>query len=129
MAPAGVHVKNWRSVNAAFAKADRESRLALKAKQRQLAVPVRITAEGLSRDKITRIGEKWSQMRIGVTRTVVYVAPKQRGAKGDSPRKRRNLAPLLMERAMEPALEQHRPQIEQEVERVLDWVADDFNHD
>jgi hypothetical protein len=128
MATAGVHVENWRSVNAAFAKADRESRLALKAKQRQLAVPVRMAAEGLAHDKITRITDKWAQMRIGVTKTVVYVAPKQRGLKGDDPRKRRNLAPLLMEQAMEPALEQNRPQIEQKVERILDWVADDFNH-
>src|SRR5215510_69409 len=127
-APAGVHVKNWRSVNAAFAKSDRESRLALKAKQKQLAVPVQVDAEGLSHE-ITLIGKKWSQFRIGVTKTVVYVAPKSRGLKGDSPRKRKNLAPLLMGKAMEPALEQNRSQIENEVDRILDWVADDFNHD
>jgi len=129
MPPTGAHVKNWRSVNAAFAKADRESRLALKAKQRDLAEPVKLQAEGLAHSKIRRMTDAWSKMRIGVTKTVVYVAPKQRGIKGESARKRKKLAPLLMDRAMEPALEQNRGSIEQGVERILDWVADDFNHD
>lgn len=65
-------------------------------------------------------------MRVGVTRTLVYVAPKQRGARF-GPRKRPNLAGLLATRAMEPALDINRPLVERQLEGLLDTVADKFN--
>jgi hypothetical protein len=67
-------------------------------------------------------------MRIGVTRTLVYVAPRQRGVRGQGPKRRPNLADLMMSRAMEPALERHAGELEANVERMLDRVADQFNH-
>jgi hypothetical protein len=69
-------------------------------------------------------------MRTGITRKVVYVAPRQRGVKtrGADPRRRPNLAQLLLDRAMEPALDRHEHEIVEAFDRLLDKMADDFNH-
>jgi hypothetical protein len=125
-----VAVTGLRELNAAFALADRKTRLGVRAAQRSIADPIKLDAETLAQDEIRRIGLRWWRMRIGVTRTLVYVAPKERGVKsrraGD-PRRRPNLAGLLMTRAMERALEAHRGELETNVERLLDRIADDFN--
>ena len=127
--PGAVAVTNWRELNAAFAKSERATRLGVRAAQREIAQPIRLDAESLATQTISRVGLRWSRMRIGVTRTLIYVAPRQRGARGrDNPRRRPNLGTLLMERAMEPALERHRPGLERNVEQLLDRIADDFNH-
>jgi hypothetical protein len=84
--------------------------------------PVRSAAERLAVQEISRIGIPWSRMRVGVTRTSVYVAPVQRGVKsrGRQRLRRPNLAPLLLERALDPALEQNRDRVEDEVLETLD---------
>jgi hypothetical protein len=125
-----IKVRGLRELQAAFAHADRESRLGLRHALRDVAEPVRSEAETLATSSIKRLGPKWGKMRVGITRTLVYVAPRQRGVKtrGPDPRRRPNLATLLMDRAMEPALEHHEPELEQAVELMLDEVADGFNH-
>jgi len=62
--------------------------------------------------------------------TLVYVAPRQRGTRGRGPagRRRPNLGNLLMDRAMQPALERHEHEITARFENLLDHVADNFNH-
>lgn len=127
MAPAVV-VRNRRQVEAAFAAAGKEAAKLSRAADRQLAEPVRQDAEQLARANITRIGPTWSRMRVGVTRTTVYVAPKERGVngRGDDRRRRPNLANRLMPE-MEQALERHRGDIEAGYERKLDLIADHFN--
>lgn len=96
---------------------------------RQTARPVAVTAEELATREIPNIGKKWPKMRVGVTTRVVYVAPRQKGVKrrGDQPRRRPNLADLLMGRAMQPSLELHRPHFESSVARTMDRIADRFN--
>lgn len=121
-----IAVSGLRELNAAFAHSDKESRLGVRRVQRDLAEPVKLGAETLAVVRIRNIGMRWSRMRIGVTRTLIYVAPRQRGAR-NGPRHRPNLAPLLMDRAMEPALEARRPQLEADTERMLDRIADEFN--
>lgn len=114
---------------AALAKADKGTRVGIRATFREVAKPVQRTSEALAREKIPRIGERWPQMRVGVTRKLVYVAPKQKGVRtrGPNPRRRPNLANLLMERAMEPALQRHEALIVAATDRALDVIADDFN--
>jgi hypothetical protein len=129
--PPAVQVRGLREVNAAFAKADRQTRLGVRAGLRDVAEPVRRDAEQLAASTIPRMprSPRWSRMRVGVTRTLVYVAPRQRGARGrNNPRARPNLAPLLMDRAMQPALDRHENEIEGRFEQLLDHIADDFNH-
>lgn len=71
----------------------------------------------------------WAGMRIGVTRKLVYVAPKKRGVKtrGGSSRSRSNLADLLKERAMQPALDRNEGALVGRVDAALDTVANHFN--
>lgn len=96
---------------------------------RELAEPIRADAEGLARSGIRRVGIPWSQMRVGVTQRLVYVAPKQRGvkARGAHPRRRPRFADLLEQRAMTPALERNRDDLENGTEQVLAGFASRWN--
>ena len=123
-----VRVEGLHELQAALAKADRETRLGVRGGLRKIAEPVQRGAEELARANITRIGPRWSRMRVGITRDLVYVAPRERGTRGRSGKHRPNLAPLLMDRAMQPALDQHTAEIEAGFEELLDRIADDFNH-
>jgi hypothetical protein len=124
-----VIVKGLRDVNAAFAHTDREIRLGWRAGMRQVAEPVRRDAELAASSSIPHMpaSPKWARMRVGVTRNMVYVAPRQRGTRGRTAAGRTNLAGLLMDRAMQPALDRHEPEITARMEHLLDVVADEFN--
>lgn len=119
------HVEGYTGLMRALQRADRETRLGVRRELRQAAEPVQRDAEVFARQRIPRIGEPWSRMRVGVTTKVVYVAPRQRSR---SLNKRPNLAGLLMERAMQPALDAHEHETVRELDRMLDRVADRFNH-
>jgi hypothetical protein len=125
-------VTGLRDVQAAFARADRESRVGLARDFQAVAEPVRREAETLALSRIRRMPHSpaWARMRTGRTLNVIYVAPRQRGVttRGPDPRHRPNLANLMMERAMQPALEHNEPQIERATEAILDRVAAGFNH-
>jgi hypothetical protein len=64
-------------------------------------------------------------MRIGIGRSIVYVAPIERGAKsrGDERKRRPKFGTKLMDEAMEPALERNRAVVETRLDRMLDEVA------
>ena len=126
--PPAVTVRGLRELNAALAKADRQTRLGVRGELLQVAQPVQQGAEQLAAANITRIGPRWSKMRIGITRSLVYVAPRQRGTRVRTSKSRPNFGTLLMDRAMQPALDAHTAEIEAGFERMLDTVADDFNH-
>lgn len=129
--PPAVQVKGLRELQIAFAHADRATRLGLRTELREVAKPVALDAQQLAAQQISgmRRSPRWARMRVGVTRRVVYVAPTQRGLKtrGPDSRRRPNLARLLLDRAMEPALEAHAEQILVATEALLDHVADGFN--
>lgn len=125
-----VAVTGLRDLNAALAKADRATRLGVRAELRQVGEPVRSDAQQLAGTAIPRMAHSpaWAGMRVGVTRSLVYVAPRKRGTRGRTPRSRPNLAQLLMARAMEPALRRHEGQTVERFDDMLDRVADRFNH-
>jgi hypothetical protein len=120
-------VRGLHELQAALAHADRSVRLGVRKGLRQAAEPVQRGAEELAQTNIRNIGPKWSRMRVGVTRNLVYVAPRQKGTRGRGPRRRPNLADLLMDRAMQPALDQHEAEVEARLEELLDHISDDFN--
>ncbi|TMQ03786.1 MAG: hypothetical protein E6J91_45795 [Deltaproteobacteria bacterium] len=124
-----VVVRGQRELSRAFAKADRETRLEWRRTLRQLAEPVRSDAEQLALQTIRNMPKspKWARMRTGVTQKLVYVAPRQKGTRGRGRGRRPNLADLLMDRAMQPALDRHRGDVERAVELLFDGIADDFN--
>jgi hypothetical protein len=125
-----VYVKGLAEVNYLLSKADKETRLGLRKEEREVAKPISSDAERLTVQNIPRttLGKvRWWEMRIGVTQTLIYVAPKQKGVRGKGPKRRKKFAPLMMERAMEPALKRHESEVEQRFEHVLDYVAGRFN--
>lgn len=117
-----IRLEGFRELSRAFALADKVLSAELRSGLRDAAEPVRSDAELLAVSRIPRIGIAWSRMRVGVTRTSVYVAPRQRGARGGAG-KRPNLAALLLGRSMEPALEANIGDVEDAVEDVLATVG------
>lgn len=124
-----IAVEGMAGLQRALAGAERDVRLGVRAELRQVAEPVRSDAAALALTEIPRMARspRWAGMRVGVTRNLVYVAPRQKGTHGRGPRRRPNLADLLMARAMEPALARHEHRIERDLEEMLDRVADRFN--
>lgn len=113
-----LHVTGLRELNRAFASAGKDVRREVRDGLRKAAEPVRADATRLAVQEISHIGPRWSEMRVGVTSSFVYVAPKRRGTK-NAARKRRNLAPLLMQRAMVPAAEKNAPRVRADLTREL----------
>lgn len=126
---AAVNVLGLRELELAFAQAGKRANRELRAELRKIAEPIRADAENLAASAITRIGPNWSKMRVGVTRTLVYVAPKERGVKtkGPDPRRRPKFADLMLERAMDPALEKNKGRIEHDVADLFQRLANDWN--
>lgn len=121
---AEVRIKGLRELNAAFKKADADTRREFKETLIKVAEPVRIRAESLAVSNITNVGTEWSKMRIGATMKSVYIAPQKKGRK-TGPQKRPNLGTRLVEDAMEPALEEMAEVIMSRVEDMLDAVTVD----
>ena len=131
-----IALRGQRELLAALAKADRETRLGVRRELRGVAERVRREAQTLALSAITGMAKspKWARMRTGVSRKLVYVAPRQRGVRWNKNNpgyrfsaRRPNLADLLMTRAMQPALDRHAGDVERALEDMLDHVADDFN--
>lgn len=125
-----VAVRGLRELNRTFRQAPRDVNRAYRNELRSVGEPVRLTAETLASSTIRRITPAWARMRTGVTTRLVYVAPRQRGVRGRDQRRRRpNLGALLMDRAMQPALEQHRGRIETDFDQMLDRLVTKWDHD
>lgn len=125
----GTVVEGYTGLMRAIARSERDVRLGIRGELRELAKPVADQAERLALEEITRIGPRWSKMRVGVTSQIVYVAPKQRGVKsrGLAKRKRPNLATRLRDDAMQPALDFNEASIERGVEQFMNRIADNFS--
>lgn len=127
-----VNVRGIKELNRAFALADRELAKQLRTQLREAAKPVAADAQQLAVQEIRnvdrgkRIAGKpdWSRMRVGYGYGVVYVAPTNRGRRTRTrpALARPNFGTLLMDRAMEPALEQNVDQITNNVNELLDRV-------
>jgi hypothetical protein len=119
-----IRVHGLREMNRAFAKADKSLKKELTRTLKDVAEPVRSDAASRAVREIPSIGKDWSEMRTGVTSKVVYVAPKQRGRR--SSYRRPNLAGLLMDRAMQPALNAHTNDVERALGKMLDEIGRDW---
>lgn len=127
MADAAVRVQGLRELQRAFRVADKELAKELRGTLREVAEPVRAEAEQLAVTRISRMTVPWSRMRVGVTQSTVYVAPRRKGVRGRShPRSRPNLFDLLMGRSLQPALDHNEQRIEQAVDRMLVEVGRDW---
>jgi len=124
-----VAVTGLAELTRAFDRANRELKKDLRAELAVAAEPVRHSAEQRAAAEITGIGNlrasSWGRMRTGVTARAVYVAPRQRTKAGHTgPRwKRPNLAALLMDRAMQPALDANITQVIRRLDFMLDVLV------
>jgi hypothetical protein len=116
-----VRVEGLGELRRAFYAADRALGNDLDDALEEAAVPVRSDAQTLAVSSIRRIGPDWSRMRIGTTRTIVYVAPVERGAKGRGNQRYRRpkFKRLLLSRSLEPALDRNLPQVTRRVDQML----------
>jgi hypothetical protein len=121
-----IRVHGLRQMNRAFAKADKSLKKDLTKTLKKVAEPVRTDAARRALHEVRNIRPPWSDMRTGATTAVVYVAPRERGRR--SALRRPNLAGLLMDRAMQPALDAHTGDIETELGRMLDEIGKDWGH-
>lgn len=112
-----LQVEGLRELSRAFNHMSRDLNRELRAELKEVAEPVRRSAENMARANIPNIGPRWSRMKIGVTQKTVYIAPKSRRRRG-TPRK--NLAGLLVKQAMLPARNQNEAAVVRGVERMLD---------
>lgn len=126
--PRTLKVEGLRELQRAFARADKKLAAELRGRLRTAAKPVATTAEGLAESRIRNIGVRWGRMRVGVTRKLVYVAPKEKGARTVARRqlRRPNLADRLMDEAMSPALDRHQEDIVESGDRLLGEVGRDW---
>lgn len=69
---------------------------------------------------------QWAEMRVGQNTELVYVVPWQRGAKSRK-RKRPNLAPLMLRRAMRPAKSLNEAEISRRFDALVARVCGKFN--
>lgn len=130
--PPAVILKGQRELVRAFTVAGKDSGKEIRNELRQVAQPVRHDAELLALSEIPRMAPvvstsavPWWRMRVGVTTKSVYVAPVQRGVKGrgDLARRRPNFADLMMQRAMEPALERNQQAAAEAVDAALGRIS------
>lgn len=119
-----IRVENYREVLRAFGRAEKTLERGFKKSLREAADPIREDVERRAGSGVIEnlhSGDRWTDMRIGVTRSFVYVAPRERGRRTRSRPAvaRPNLKPLLLERAFAPALRENRDQVIENVEGVL----------
>jgi hypothetical protein len=117
-----VQISGLKELSRAFKAADVATAKELRTTLRVVVEPVRASAESLAVQGIPKIGLRWSQMRIGITQTSVYLAPRQRGVRG-GPKHRPNLAVLLLGRSMEPALINNQAQVIEGFDAMLGTVG------
>jgi hypothetical protein len=122
-----VHIRGLKELDRAFGRVNKGVQSGMRAELQKAAEPVARTAEEYALREVTNIGSAWSMMRSVAKSGSVYVAPQKRGRK-KGPQKRPNLATLLMDRAMEPALEKEGPGVVEKVEDLVDrWsLAEGF---
>lgn len=120
MAAAEIRIKGKAELERAFKQLRREVLAELKPALREIADVVRRDAEQKAGAEIATIGPAWSRMRVGVSASGVFVVPKSR-RRGGSPRP--NLGPLLLDRAMQPALDENKAAVMARLDTLVDASA------
>jgi hypothetical protein len=124
MATGAVRVRGLRELTRAFKKISKDLDKELTNELKEAAEPVRSGAEKLALGRIRNMPRSphYAGMRVGVSKAqgAVYVVPawRRRGGSG-----RANLKTLLLERAMDPALEENQGEVLDKVDRMLGRLA------
>jgi predicted NAD-dependent protein-ADP-ribosyltransferase YbiA (DUF1768 family) len=122
MATGTVRVTGLRELNRAFKKISGDLDKEMKKSLIKAAEPVKVRAEALALGRIRNMprSPRWADMRIGVTQKGVYMVPfaRNRGGSGRS-----NLKSLLLDRSMDPALEEKQNEVVEGVGEMIDYLS------
>lgn len=118
--PGEIKIKGQKELEAAFMQLHKETLVALQPALLEIAEIVRKDAEQKAGLNISNIGPRWERMRIGAKLSGVYVVPRTRRTVGPP---RKNLADLLMNRAMQPALDEHESEVVERLDMLLNVSA------
>lgn len=121
-----VRIDGLRELDRAFKLYGRGLQVGVREALETASEPVKAQAQSLALSEIRKMTLPWSRMRIGVTSRVAYIVPQERGrnTKRNSRRwARPNLTDLLLDRAMNPALDANIQNIEREIGDALDDLA------
>ncbi len=127
MPDTAIHLSGMRELLSAVNRSEKTLKRELRTELKVVAEPVRREAEELARASIKVKKIDWSEMRTGVLTRLVYVAPTRRSVRANDPKRRPNLANILMGQAMEPALHGNQPQIMAGLESMLGRVGAEFD--
>ena len=126
---ARINVKGLRETYRAFGNISDDVQGELRDGLEQAAKPVQALGERYALERIRNMPRSpaWAEMKIGVSKreALVFMAPatKGRAGRGRTKRKRKNLANLLLERSMEPAVEDNVERTERGLEDVIDKLS------
>lgn len=126
MATGAVRVHGLKELTRDFQKISKSLSKEITKELKDAAEPVRTGAEQKALRDIRNMAAtpRWAAMRIGVSRAQgsVYMVPRARRAGGSG---RANLKDLLLERAMDPALEENADKVKDNINDVLGHIFDD----
>jgi hypothetical protein len=126
VAARGIKVKGLRETARAFDNISDNLSEELTDGLKHAAEPVRAAAEKKAVAKIVNMDRSpaWAEQKTVVSKrtALVYIAPKKRQTRKPQ-RKRKNLAELMMGRAMEPALDENEDRVREEVDDVLNRLS------
>jgi hypothetical protein len=126
MATGAVRVRGLKELTRDFKKISKDLSKELRKELVEAAEPVKQSAQSLALGKIRNMPRSphWAGMRVGVSQAqgVVYMVPAARSRRMRG-RSRPNLANLLLERAMEPALVENELLIVERVDFMLGRLA------
>lgn len=126
---AGLEVQGLRALQRSFAAVSVELDRGLRKELKQFADPIATDVERTAVRDVSGLRRardpKWSKMRVGVTRRLVYVAEKERGRLSrHNPRLRRpEFGVYLYETAMEPVLRRHEPELAPRLTALIDGIS------
>ena len=126
MATGAVRVHGLKELTRDFQKISKTLSKEITKELKDAAEPVRTGAEQKALSSIRNMSAtpRWAVMRIGVSRAQgsVYMVPQARRAGGSG---RANLKGLLLDRAMDPALEENADKVKDNINDVLGHIFDD----
>ena len=122
-----VHVKGLKELTRDFKKISKDLDKLVTNELQEAAKPVQEKADELALSRIRNMTSRWARMRIGVSRAqgVVFMVPASKGRS----RKRPNLAPMLMDRAMWPAAEEEREEVVEALGEMIDRLGSKYDLD
>lgn len=123
MATGTVRVRGLKELTRDFKKISKDLSKEITKDLKEAAEPVKAGAEPLALGQIRNMTPKWAEMKIAVSNAkgTVIMVPASKRSVGSG---RTNLKGLLLDRAMEPALEQNADKVKDNINDILGNIFD-----